>query len=93
MGQASRTSNGRWLFLGHGLAHCAAREDAQGFIKLPRPARLRVGQRVRIALGPFTGLYGIYRGGTRNNDLVELQLGQVSLPVGNLVAAELQAED
>jgi hypothetical protein len=50
-----------------------AREDANGFIKLPRPARLRVGQRVRIALGPFTGLYGIYRGGRRNHDLVELQ--------------------
>jgi hypothetical protein len=48
--------------------------------------------RPRIALGPFTGLYGIYRGGRRNHDLVELQLGQVSLPVGNLIAAELQAE-
>src|SRR5215469_3996208 len=44
---------------------------------LPRAARLRVGQRVRIALGPFTGFYGIYRGGRRNHDLVELRLGQV----------------
>jgi transcription antitermination factor NusG len=75
------------------VAALRAREDANGFIKLPRPARLRVGQRVRIALGPFTGLYGIYRGGRRNHDLVELQLGQVSLPVGNLVAAELQEEN
>jgi hypothetical protein len=48
---------------------------------------------VKIALGPFTGLYGIYRGGRRNHDLVELQLGQVCLPTGNLVAAELQEED
>jgi len=48
---------------------------------------------VRIVLGPFTGLYKIYRGGRRNHDLVELQLGQVSLPLGNLVAAELREEE
>jgi hypothetical protein len=38
-------------------------------------------------------LYGVYRGGKRNRERVELTLGQVTLPVGNLVAAELQAED
>jgi transcription antitermination factor NusG len=79
------------------VAALRAREDPQGFIKLPRPARLRVGQRVRIALGPFTGLYGIYRGGRRNHDLVELRLGQVSLPVARRrklrAAARSQAQN
>jgi|SRR5215831_2076947 transcriptional antiterminator RfaH len=75
------------------VAALRAREDRDGFVRLPRPPRLRVGQRVRIVLGPLTGLYATYRGGRRNHDLVELQLGQVSLPTGALIAAEVREED
>ena|SRR5215471_21763889 len=51
------------------VAALRAREDHQGFVKLPRRApRFRVGQRVRITLGVFTGLSGIYRGGKRNRE-------------------------
>jgi len=50
-----------------------AREDREGLVKLPRALRFRVGQRVRITLGAFTGLSGIYCGsGKRNRDYVSL---------------------
>jgi hypothetical protein len=61
------------------VAALRAREDANGLVKLPRPARLCVGQRVRISFGPLVGLYRIYRGSRRNRARVELRLGQVSL--------------
>jgi transcription antitermination factor NusG len=64
------------------------KEDAEGFIKLPRRPRFRVGQRVRITLGAFTGQIGTYRGRKRNRDRIDLELGEVILPVNNLVEVE-----
>jgi transcription antitermination factor NusG len=69
------------------VAALRAREDHNGFVKLAPPARFRVGQRVRITLGAFTGLSGIYRGGGKF-DRVELTLGEVVLPAGNLLSVE-----
>jgi hypothetical protein len=69
------------------VAALRAREDHNGFIKLAPPARFRVGQRVRITLGPLTGLIGTYRGGGKF-DRVELVLGEVVLPAGNLLSVE-----
>jgi transcription antitermination factor NusG len=65
-----------------------AREDREGLVRLPRALRFRVGQRVRITLGAFTGLSGIYIGnGKRNRDFVSLAtVGTGSLPAGNLIA-------
>lgn len=68
-----------------------AREDKAGFVKLPQHhvARLKVGQKVRITLGAFAGLRGRYRGQTKKRwERVELPLGEVTLPVGNLVAEQ-----
>jgi transcription antitermination factor NusG len=65
-----------------------AREDREGLVRLPQALRFRVGERVRITLGAFTGLTGIYCGsGKRNRDYVSLAaVGTVSLPAGNLIA-------
>lgn len=63
-----------------------AKEDAEGFIKLPRRPRFRIGQRVRITLGAFTGQIGAYRGRKRNRERVDLVIGEVTLPLNNLVA-------
>jgi transcription antitermination factor NusG len=70
------------------VATLKAREDREGFVKLPRPLRFHVGQQVRITLGAFTGLVGIYCGsGKRNRDYVSLAtVGTISLPAGNLIA-------
>ena len=62
-----------------------AREDREGFVQLPRRPRFKVGQRVRITLGAFTGLVGVYRGRRRNRDRVGLILGEVTLPMDNLM--------
>ena len=65
-----------------------AREDAHGFIKLPAKPKFTIGQRVRITLGAFTGLVGIYKGSSRHghSERISLVLGDVVLPAGNLVA-------
>jgi transcriptional antiterminator RfaH len=68
------------------LAALKAREDRKGLVRLPRPPKFRPGQKVRITLGAFTGLTGVYRGSKGSREWVELTLGQVTLPLGNLVA-------
>lgn len=72
------------------LESLKAREDREGLVRLPQKhiARLRIGQRVRIQIGPFAGKNGVYRGRTTKKwERVDLPvLGQVVLPTGNLVA-------
>jgi transcription antitermination factor NusG len=65
-----------------------AREDIEGFVKLPQHhvARLRIGQRVRITIGTFAGLKGTYRGSSKRWERVDLACGIVTLPAGHLAA-------
>jgi transcriptional antiterminator RfaH len=38
------------------------RESRDGYIRLPKPDRFSIGQRIRVSEGPLTGLHGIYQG-------------------------------
>ena len=70
------------------VATLKAREDREGLVRLPRPLRFHVGQQVRVTLGVFTGMRGIYCGcDKRNRDYVDVPaLGHITLPAGNLIA-------
>jgi transcription antitermination factor NusG len=68
------------------LEHIRRYEDESGLVKIPNKPKFWKGQRVRITLGAFTGLSGLYAGlSRRNREKVLLALGEVSLPFGNLV--------
>jgi hypothetical protein len=57
-------------------------------VKLPPKARFKLGQRVKVAFGPFVGIVGTYRGAAKRGscERISLALGDVLLPAGNLVA-------
>lgn len=60
----------------------------RGFVKLPLPAPLKPGQKVKIVAGSFNGLVGLYQGqSTRDRERVLLEL------LGQIVPVELPAKD
>ena len=44
------------------IAEIRSREGRDGLVKLPQPARLESGDRLRIVAGPFTGQLALYAG-------------------------------
>jgi len=64
------------------------KREVDGFVKLPLPARLKPGQRVRITAGSFNGHIGLYQGQTsRDRERVLLEL------LGQHVPVELPGKD